>query len=113
MTPNWHAPVQLLNIVNYFILDLDKFHFVEVPAFYRINPGAVDISVDGECRFLVVEAINMHRKKAGKFMFIPSVLVIVVSIVALVNTASAELNRPSSGGTFVMCILMSNLIRYL
>ena len=40
----------------------------------------------------------MHRKKAGRFMFIPSVLVVVISIVALVNTVSGELSRSSNNG---------------
>lgn len=35
----------------------------------------------------------MHRKKVGKFLFIPSDLVIVVFLIALVNIVSAELHK--------------------
>ncbi|XP_078362534.1 uncharacterized protein LOC144646726 isoform X1 [Oculina patagonica] len=38
----------------------------------------------------------MNKKKAGKFLFIPSVLVAIVCFVALINIASAELNKSVS-----------------
>lgn len=37
----------------------------------------------------------MHKKKVGKFMFIPSVLVFAIPILAFSNTVSAGLNTPS------------------
>ena len=41
----------------------------------------------------------MHRKKAGKFMFIRSVLVVVFfPSAALLNNTSAELNNSSVAG---------------
>lgn len=88
----------LLNIVNYFILDLDKFHFVDVPALVGICIDSLVVSIDGECSFLVEQALKMSRKKAETFLFIPSVLVVIVSFVALINITSAELNKSLSEG---------------
>lgn len=52
----------------------------------------------------------MNKKKAGKFLFIPSVLVAIVYFVALINIASAELNKSvSEKGK----LLTFTLIRYL
>ena len=50
---------------------------------------------------MVVQALKMHRKKEGTFMFIPSVLVVVVYIVTFLNTATAESSGPSSKGKLV------------
>lgn len=36
----------------------------------------------------------MHRKKAGKFLFIPDNLVVVLFLIALLNIASTELHKP-------------------
>ena len=45
----------------------------------------------------------MHRKKVGKFLFIPSDLVIVVFLIALVNIVSAELHKslPDKGKRYL------------
>ena len=103
--------LMLLNIVNYFISDLDDFHFVGVPSpSQQLTPVLLLSLVDGECRFLVVQALKMHRKKARTFMFTLSVLVVVISIVTFLNTASAELNGPSSTGKLVTCMLILNII---
>ena len=48
----------------------------------------------------------MQRKKAGTFIFIPSVLVAVFSLVAHVNNTLAELNSSSSTGKLVTCAMI-------
>lgn len=49
----------------------------------------------------------MHKKKVGKFMFIPSVLVFAIPILAFSNTVSAGLNTPSRKGKLLTCVLVS------
>lgn len=93
----------LLNIVNYYILDLDKFHFVDAPAQRRNSLWIIFVLIDGECRLLVAQEKKMHRKKVGKFLFIPSDLVVVVFLIALVNIVSAELHKslPDKGKRYL------------
>jgi len=38
----------------------------------------------------------MNRKKAGTFLFIPSLMMVVISFVSLINIASAELDKSLS-----------------
>lgn len=47
-------------------------------------------------RFLVVQPLKMNRKKAGTFLSIPSVMVVIVSFASLINAASAELDKSLS-----------------
>ena len=38
----------------------------------------------------------MNRRKAGTFLFTPSVMMVIVSFVSLINVASAELDKSLS-----------------